>query len=70
MHIFHEMRHGETGDLVASAEQMLVHVDMTAGRSAADAGVRSAERLVAIRDAHRDLPTPDVVGSPMGIRRG
>ncbi len=69
MHIFHEMRHGETNDLVASAEQLLVHVDMAAGRSTPmPASVQ--ERLVAIRDAHRDLPTPAEVGRPMGIRRG
>ena len=69
VHIFHEMRHGETNDLVASAEQLLVHVDMAAGRSTPmPASVQ--ERLVSIRDAHRDLPTPAEVCRPMGIRRG
>jgi carnitine 3-dehydrogenase len=68
VHIFHEMRHGETGDLVASAEQMLVHVDMAAGRSSTMPAYVQ-ERLDTIRDVHRDLPTPAVVGRPMGIRR-
>ena len=33
VHLFHEMTHGETGALVATAEQLLVHVDIEAGRS-------------------------------------
>jgi acyl-CoA thioesterase FadM len=67
VHIFHEMRHGDTGDLVATGEQMLVHVDMEAGRSA-DIPGEVAERLAAIRQAHASLPIPAVVGKPMGIR--
>ena len=67
-HIFHEMRHGDTGDLLATAEQMLVHVDMEAGRSA-DLPAHLAERLDAIQHAHAGLPRPDVVGKPMGINR-
>ena len=69
VHIFHEMRHGQTGDLIASAEQLLVHVDMAAGRSTAMPSYVQ-DRLASIRDTHRDLPTPAVVGRPMGIRRG
>jgi acyl-CoA thioester hydrolase len=69
LHIFHEMRHGDTGSLLASAEQLLVHVDMTAGRSA-DMPDDLHERIAAIHRAHAALPTPDVVGRPMRIRRG
>jgi acyl-CoA thioester hydrolase len=68
VHVFHEMRHGETGVLLASAEQLLVHVDMTAGRSS-DLPDRLVERLDVLAAAHADLPRPDVVGRPMGIRR-
>lgn len=67
LHIFHEMLHGGTGDLLASAEQLLVHVDMAAGRSS-DLPEQLYERIAAIRDAHRSLARPDVVGRPMGIR--
>jgi hypothetical protein len=62
------MRHGETGALVATAEQMLVHVDIKAGRSAA-LPAHLAQHLDAIQHAHAVLPTPDVVGKPMGIGR-
>jgi acyl-CoA thioester hydrolase len=69
LHIYHEMLQGDTGVLLASAEQLLVHVDMEAGRSS-DLPSRLRERLDAIAVAHADLPRPDVVGRPMGIRRG
>jgi acyl-CoA thioester hydrolase len=67
LHIFHEMRHGDTDALLASAEQMLVHVDMAAGRSA-DLPDDLYEHVAAIHRAHAGLPRPDVVGRPMGIR--
>jgi acyl-CoA thioester hydrolase len=68
LHLFHEMRHGDTGVLLASAEQLLVHVDMDAGRSV-DLPDHLVARLDALAAAHADLPRPDVVGRPMGIRR-
>jgi acyl-CoA thioester hydrolase len=67
LHIFHEMRHRDTGALLASAEQMLVHVDMSAGRSS-DMADDLYARIEAIQQAHAGLPRPDVVGRPMGIR--
>jgi len=69
LHIFHEMRDGESGVLLASAEQLLVHVDMHESRSV-EFPHRLLERLDAIAAAHARLPRPDVVGQPMGIRRG
>jgi acyl-CoA thioester hydrolase len=68
VHIFHEMVHGGTGDLLATAEQLLVHVDMEAQRSA-PLPVELQRRLGAILASHRDLPVPAVVGRTMGIRR-
>ena len=68
VHIFHEMRRGDSDALLATAEQMLVHVDIEAGRSA-DLPPLLAERLDAIQRAHAALPRPDVVGRPMGIER-
>jgi acyl-CoA thioester hydrolase len=67
LHIFHEMRHRGTGALLASAEQLLVHVDMAAGRSS-DLPEDLYQRIAAIRRAHASLPRPAVVGRPMGIR--
>ena len=68
VHIFHAMYHATTGDLLATAEQMLVHVDMAQGRSKPMPADLQA-RLQAIAIAHACLPTPSQVGKPMGIRR-
>jgi betainyl-CoA thioesterase len=68
VHIFHEMTHGETGALLATAEQMLVHVDIEAGRSVS-LPAHLAAHLDAIQHAHAGLPRPEVVGKPMGIHR-
>ena len=68
VHIFHSMYHATTGDLLATAEQMLVHVDMAQGRSKPMPADLQA-RLQAIAKAHASLPTPPQVGKPMGIRR-
>ena len=68
VHLFQEMTHGESGVVLATAEQMLVHVDVAAGRSA-DLPGHLTERLDAIKHAHSVLPVPEVVGKPMGINR-
>jgi len=68
VHIFGEMRHGQTGDLLATAEQMLLHVDTEAGRTV-PLPDHLQRRLTAIAARHATLPVPDVVGKPMGIRR-
>jgi betainyl-CoA thioesterase len=68
VHIFHEMFLGDSDVLLATAEQMLVHVDMSAGRSSPmPKGL--AERLEAIQLAHADLPVPATVGRPLRIDR-
>jgi acyl-CoA thioester hydrolase len=68
VHLFQEMRHGETEDLLATAEQLLVHVDMEAGRSA-DLPPQLTDRLDVVQHAHARLPRPEVVGKQMGINR-
>jgi acyl-CoA thioester hydrolase len=68
VHIFHEMFLGDSDVLLATAEQMLVHVDMQAGRSA-PMPPDLMSRLEEIRRAHHDLPLPEAVGRPMRINR-
>jgi acyl-CoA thioesterase FadM len=69
VHLFHEMRHGADGTLLATAEQLLLHVDTAQARACAlpDALLR---RLGAIQAAHDVLPVPETVGKPMGIPGG
>lgn len=67
LHIAHEM-YNSGGDLVATAEQMLLHTDTTAGRTA-PFPPQIARRLERIRAAHRVLPVPGYVGRAIGIPR-
>lgn len=69
LHIFHTMHHGETGELLATGEQMLVHVDMAAGKSC-PMPADLLKKVMAIRQAHAALPTPPQAGRNIAIRRG
>jgi carnitine 3-dehydrogenase / betainyl-CoA thioesterase len=72
LHIYHEMFHGATDKLLATTEQMLVHVDMHAARSVAILpDVRAAlEAILAVHSTldpapgagHFSLPTPSGAG--------
>jgi acyl-CoA thioester hydrolase len=68
LHLFHTVRNEVTWEHMATAEQLLVHVDMPSGRV-----VPMPEdlhgRLMAICQAHAVLPRPAAVGHVMGIRR-
>ena len=66
LHIFHEMVHGQTGELLATAEQMLLHVDTGAG-SSVPMPHDLAGRVEEVVRAHRALPVPESVGRPMRI---
>jgi acyl-CoA thioester hydrolase len=66
VHVFHEMVNADTGQLLATAEQMLLHVDTAAGRSA-PMPPDLAERVEQVARAHRVLPVPETVGRPMRI---
>ena len=66
VHLIHTMLHGIDGGLLCTAEQMLVHVDMNAGRSTPILPhVKAA--LDAIASAHASLPVPPQVGSVMQL---
>ncbi len=66
VHLVHSMMHGVDGGLLCTAEQMLVHVDMRAGRSAPILPDVAAA-LQAIAAAHSVLPVPPQVGSVMRL---
>ncbi|GAB4263669.1 MAG: carnitine 3-dehydrogenase [Pararhodobacter sp.] len=65
LHLFIRIRRGD--DLVASVEQMLLHVDMKAGKACA-AMPCVLERLMPIAEAHAALPRPDTAGRHVGQR--
>jgi len=68
LHLFHTVHNELTGADVATAEQLLVHVDMESGRVVAMPGDLRG-RLEAIMKAHAELPRPPEVGHVMGVRR-
>jgi acyl-CoA thioester hydrolase len=68
LHILHEM-YSATGGLVATAEQMLLHVDTRAGQ-VIPFPEHIAGRLREIRAAHAALPVPEYVGRSIRIPAG
>jgi acyl-CoA thioester hydrolase len=68
LHIAHEI-HGDTGAVLATAEQLLLHVDLAAGR-AAPFPAEIAGRLAQIRDAHAALPRPGYIGRSIQLPGG
>ena len=71
LHVFYRLIHTPSGDLLATAEQMLLPVDTKAGRArAAEPAVLAKLREVA--DAHAALPLPEQAGRSVGqrMRRG
>ncbi len=67
LHFFQHMYNGDN-DLVATSEQLALHVDMTNRRTAPFPG-EILERIQVVESAHAGLPKPAQAGQPMGIRR-
>ncbi len=65
LRVFHEIRHGETGEILATGEHMLLHVDTKEGR-ACPAGDEIQAKAREIAEAHAKLPRPDGAGRAVG----
>ncbi len=67
IHLYHSMT-GDEGAPIASAEQMLLHVDTTASKACpAERGV--LQKLDAIFQGHAALTRPESAGRSVGIKR-
>ncbi len=67
LHLFHRLRGAADGTVLASAEQMLIHVDTQAKRSvAAEGAVRDA--MAALARDHAGLARPEAAGRSVGVR--
>ena len=66
MHIFHKLYHETTDELLATTEQMLLHVDMNASRATPIRGDVFAA-VCAISQAHADIEIPSQVGRQMSL---
>ena len=69
LHIFHQMFHGESGQLLATTEQMLIHVDMIKAR-ASEIDQSVFRILQKIWNKHEKLPSPKQKGRVMQIKQG
>lgn len=68
IHLFHTIEHGRDGTLLATAEQMMLHVNTKEGRACpSDPAIVS--RLARIVEAQKDLPRPKDAGRFVGAPR-
>jgi len=68
LHLFHRIHHGRSDAVLASAEQMLLHVD-TGAQRACPAAPEVLAKVEEIRSAQAALPRPDQAGRAIGIGR-
>ena len=68
LQVFHTIYNSETGKALATAEQMLLHVDSKAGRTV-PAPPEVISKVNAIASAHAGLPVPEGVGRAVGQRK-
>lgn len=67
LHVFHQISNPATGSVLASAEQMLLHVDTTA-QKATPVGADLGNRIAALAREHAALPRAAAVGRYVGQR--
>ncbi len=66
LHVLHRLHRGRDAALIATGEQMHLHVDTAAGKaSAVDPAIRA--RLDALLAAHAKLPRPAEAGRSVGL---
>ena len=68
IHVFMTMKHSRSGDTLATAEQMLLHVDQTASKACA-AEAPPLAKLAEIAKWQAGLPKPKDAGRAIGIRK-
>ena len=67
MHFYQELIHTD-GWISASGEGLMLHIDQS-GPRVAPMPPDILARVEALRAEHRDLPVPETVGKPIGLRR-
>lgn len=70
MHLYHAMYHDRDGTLLATGEQLELHVATGKPAKAAAMPADIQDRLQAIRRAHATLPRPEHAGRAVAMRRG
>ncbi|MDO3436323.1 carnitine 3-dehydrogenase [Rhizobium sp. CBN3] len=68
LHVFHALQDTATGETLATAEHMLLHVNSKAGKSV-PAPAAVLDKIKAIAAAHSELALPEGAGRHIGQRR-
>ncbi len=68
VHYFHTMLHAETGEQMATLEQLALHVDLSR-RRVEPLPAESLSLLEKMWETHSKLPKPKELGSVMGLRQ-
>jgi carnitine 3-dehydrogenase len=66
LHVFHSLHRTDDGELLATAEQMLLHVDTSSDR-VAPAAPELLARIARIAEAHAALPRPERAGRAIAM---
>jgi carnitine 3-dehydrogenase len=67
LHVFHVLLREEETDPIATAEQMLLHVDTASGRASPSREPVRA-RVAELTQRHAELPRPERAGRSIGVR--
>lgn len=68
LHYFQTMINKTTGELAATSENLAIHVDMQA-RKSAPFPAQILERIEVLHRVHAGLPQPEQLGRAIGIRK-
>ena len=68
LHLFHELYRSGAGSPIATAEQVLIHVDRVLGRSI-PAQEDVLERLASIHTQHKNYPNPAGIGRSISLHK-
>jgi carnitine 3-dehydrogenase len=66
LHVFHSLYRSGDDELLATAEQMLIHVDTKRGRASA-ATPEILDRVARLAEAHSGLPRPERAGRHIAV---
>lgn len=69
LHYFEQLVHATEGFLSATSENLSIHVDMDARKSAA-LPRRALDRLTKMAASHAKLPRPEAAGRSVGMKKG
>ena len=68
-HVYLRMIRKESGELAATHESVMLHVDQRAGPASAPFPDEIAARVAALTEAHEDLPFPDDASRPITMTK-